>query len=93
MRNTRVAAAAERVVVPPLSDLPPGASTSVKDFGTTVAVPVSMNRSSVCNTTTTAGHADTGGSQAPVFAFERTSTSSAARYEYSPVPGKAGCST
>ena len=49
MRDTRVAAAAERVVVPPLSDLPPGASTSVKDFGTTVAVQVSVNGSSVCN--------------------------------------------
>jgi len=49
MRDTRVAAAAERVVVPPLSDLPPGASTSVKDFGTTVAVPVAVNGSSVCN--------------------------------------------
>jgi hypothetical protein len=79
---------AEREVALPLADLPPGASTNVKVFGTTVAVfNVGAGRLFAV------GRCVTAASRAPTVHFDRTRTATAARGEGSPVPGAAGSST
>lgn len=49
MRDVSGGAATERVVALPLSDLPPGASTSLKAFGTWSRCSTSVDGSSVGN--------------------------------------------